>query len=106
MTLPAAHLRTIEIPRLMRLVRGTIYVPFALVVDGEIIQVFDTRLVHEQDRGNPPAMFFPEGGEPRPAEDGARLLLTRRLRRRVCAQARTLGAKVRHGLPDDRLDMI
>lgn len=49
---PSGSGKTFLAESLMRLIRGTIYVPYALVVDGEIIQVFDP-IIHRPVDADP-----------------------------------------------------
>lgn len=49
---PSGSGKTFLAESLMRLIRGTIFVPYALVVDGEIIQVFDP-IIHRPIESDP-----------------------------------------------------
>jgi len=65
---PSGSGKTFLAESLMRLIRGTIYVPHALVVDGEIIQVFDP-IIHQP--ASPEAtQFTPSSIDNRQRADG------------------------------------
>jgi predicted ATPase with chaperone activity len=50
---PAGSGKTFLAESLLRLIRGTIHVPYALIVDGEIIQVFDPMIHRRVDAEKP-----------------------------------------------------
>lgn len=65
---PSGSGKTFLAESLMRLIRGTIYVPYALIVDGEIIQVFDP-VIHQPVTAQS-TQFMPSSIDNRQRADG------------------------------------
>jgi len=65
---PSGSGKTFLAESLMRLIRGTIYVPHALVVDGEIIQIFDP-IIHQPMTAES-SQFTPNSIDNRQRADG------------------------------------